>query len=287
MSNLAGKVAVVTGGNSGVGKETAVGLAQLGAHVVIAARNATKANAAVDEIRTRTGAGDRVETMPIDLASFDSVRKFAAAYRNSHDRLDILVNNAGLVLGKRRVTDDGHETQFQVNHLGHFLLANELRDMLVASAPARVVVVSSIAHQQARDGLDFDDLDWSERRYRGFKVYCATKLANILFSNEFARRLAGTGVTCNSLHPGFVASNFARENDLGWWANIGMPLARPFAISAKKGALTSIHVASSDAVEELSGLYFKKCVVAMPSANALDDAAAARLWEVSEKMVAG
>jgi NAD(P)-dependent dehydrogenase (short-subunit alcohol dehydrogenase family) len=287
MSDLAGKVAVVTGGNSGVGKETAVGLAQLGARVIIAARNATKANAAVDEIRTRTGAGDRVETMPIDLASFDSVRKFAANYRDNHDRLDILVNNAGLVLGKRRVTEDGHEAQFQINHLGHFLLANELRDVLVASAPARVVVVASIAHRAARHGLDFDDLDWSQRRYRAFKVYSATKLANILFSNELARRLAGTGVTSNALHPGYVASKFGLENDLGWWAKIAMPIARPFAISAKKGALTSIYVASSDNVADLSGLYFAKSAVAMPSANALDDGAAARLWEVSEKMIAG
>jgi NAD(P)-dependent dehydrogenase (short-subunit alcohol dehydrogenase family) len=287
MSDLAGKVVVVTGGNSGVGKETAVGLAQLGARVVIAARNAAKAKGAVDEIRTRTGAGDRVETMPIDLASFDSVRKFAADYRNTHDRLDILVNNAGLVLGKRRVTEDGHETQFQVNHLGHFLLTNELRDMLVASAPARIVVVASIAHRGARHGLDFDDLEWSRRRYRAFAVYSATKLANILFSNELARRLAGTGVTSNALHPGFVASNFGLENDLGWWAKFAMPLARPFAISSKKGALTSIHVASSDAVAGLTGLYFTKCAVAMPTSYALDDAAAARLWEVSEKMVAG
>jgi NAD(P)-dependent dehydrogenase (short-subunit alcohol dehydrogenase family) len=284
---LAGKVAVVTGGNSGIGKETAVGLAEQGARVVIAARNATKAAAALDEVRSRTGAGDRVETMPIDLASFAAVRKFANDFAQTHDRLDILVNNAGLVLGKRRETEDGHETQFQVNHLGHFLLVNELHDMLMASAPARVVVVASEAHRGARHGLDFDDLDWSRRRYSSFRVYSSTKLANILFSNELARRLSGTGVTSNALHPGFVGSNFARENDLGWWGNIGMPLARPFAISNKKGALTSIHVASSDAVDGLSGLYFKKCAVAMPTANALDDSAAARLWEISEKLTAG
>src|SRR5205085_134561 len=156
MTDLAGKVVVITGGNSGIGKETAVELARMGAHVVIAARNPTRAAAAVKEIKERTRAGDRVETMPLDLASFASVRAFADA----HDRLDILVNNAGGWLGKRIVTADGHESQFQVNHLSHFLLTNLLRERLVRSAPARVVNIASVAHKNARRGLDFDDLDY-------------------------------------------------------------------------------------------------------------------------------
>ena len=282
---LAGKVAVITGGNSGIGKETAVSLAAMGARVVIAARNQQKANAAVKEVQERTGAGDRVTTMPIDLASFTSVRSFAKSYADQYDRLDILVNNAGIVLQKRTVTEDGHETQFQVNHLGHFLLTNLLREQLVGAAPARVVNVASVAHKGARHGLDFDDLDWAHRRYRGYSVYSASKLANILFTRELARRWDSSTVTANAVHPGFVATNWGREGDLGWLWNIGMTLARPFAVSNAKGAQTSVYVASSPDVEGITGQYFIKGRVNGPSAVALDDAAASRLWEVSEQMV--
>ncbi|HYL51056.1 MAG TPA: SDR family oxidoreductase [Acidimicrobiia bacterium] len=284
MSDLAGKVVVITGGNSGIGKETAVELARMGARVVIAARNPTRAAAAVKEIKERTGAGDRVETMPLDLASFASVRAFAGAFTDAHDRLDVLVNNAGGWLGKRIVTADGHESQFQVNHLSHFLLTNLLRERLVRSAPARVVNIASVAHKNARRGLDFDDLDYERRRYRGFRVYSETKLMNILFARELARRWDGTGVSANAVHPGFVATNFAREGDVGWWGNIGMPLTRPFSISVQQGAVTPVYVASSPDVEGITGQYFVKCRVAGPSRAALDDDAAARLWEISAKL---
>jgi NAD(P)-dependent dehydrogenase (short-subunit alcohol dehydrogenase family) len=283
---LAGKVAVVTGGNSGIGKETAAALAQQGATVVIAARNQTKASAAVDEIRARTGAGERVETMPLDLASLSSVREFAKAFPEQHDRLDILVNNAGLLLRKRVETVDGHETQFQVNHLGHFLLTNSFRDLLVASAPARVVNVSSVAHASARRGLDFDDLDWRRRRYRGFAVYCSTKLANIYFTRELARRWNGDTVSVNAVHPGFVGSNFGRDGDMGRLGHVVMLLARPFALSPEQGAQTSIYVASSPDVAGITGQYFVKGRVTGPSAIALDDSAAERLWRASEQMTA-
>jgi|tagenome__1003787_1003787.scaffolds.fasta_scaffold20693415_1 retinol dehydrogenase-12 len=281
---LAGKVAVITGGNSGIGKETAVALAAMGAHVVIAARNAQKANAAVKEAQERTGAGDRVATMPIDLASFTSVRGFAKSFADQYDRLDVLVNNAGLVLQKRTITEDGHETQFQVNHLGHFLLTNLLRERLVAGAPARVVNVASVAHKGARQGLDFDDLDWSRRRYRGYAVYSASKLANVLFTRELARRWDSSTVTANAVHPGFVATNWGKEGDLGWLWTIGMTLARPFAVSNATGAQTSIYVASSPDVDGIAGQYFIKGRVNEPSKWALDDAAAERLWEISEQM---
>jgi NAD(P)-dependent dehydrogenase (short-subunit alcohol dehydrogenase family) len=284
VSDLAGKVVVITGGNSGIGKEAAVEIARLGAHVVIAARNPAKAAAALTEIETRADARGRVETIPIDLASFASVREFANAFTARHDRLDVLLNNAGLVLRKRDVTVDGHETQFQVNHLGHFLLTNLLHDALTAGAPARVVNVSSFAHQTARKGLDFDDLDWERRRYAGFGVYSATKLVNILFTRELARRSDPDVLTANALHPGFVGSNFAREGDLGLLGTIGMPLIRPFAISAQKGALTSIYLATSPDVEGITGQYFVKGKAVKPAAPALDDAAAARLWEISEKL---
>ena len=187
-ADLTGKTAVITGGNSGIGKETAVELARMGAHVVIAARNPAKAAAAVKEVQERTQAGDRVETMPIDLASFASVRAFADAFTQRHDRCDILVNNAGVVLRTRQVTADGHEMQFQVNHLSHFLLTHLLRDTLERSAPARIVNVASEAHRWARRGFDLDDLEWERRRYRSFRAYAATKLQNVLFTRELAQR---------------------------------------------------------------------------------------------------
>ena len=285
MTDLSGKVAVVTGGNSGIGKEAAVEIARQGAHVVIAARNPTKAAAAVTEVETRGNARGRVETMPIDLASFASVRAFADAFTAKHDRLDILLNNAGGVLRKRIVTGDGHEMQFQVNHLSHFLLTNLLHDVLVRSAPARVVNVSSYAHTTVRHGLDFDDLEFERRRYHGFAVYSATKLMNVLFTLELARRENPDVITANAVHPGFVASNFAKEGDTGFFGLL-MPLARPFALSPAKGALTSIYVSTSSDVDGLTGLYFVKGKAVSPSPPALDAAAAARLWDVSAKLTA-
>jgi NAD(P)-dependent dehydrogenase (short-subunit alcohol dehydrogenase family) len=284
MTDLTGKIAVITGGNSGIGKQTAVELARLGAHVVIAARDPAKAAAAVTEVQERAGAGDRVETIPIDLASFASVRKFVETYRVRHDRLDILINNAGCVLARRIVTEDGHEAQFQINHLGHFLLTHLLRETLVRSAPARVVNIASDAHKGARNGLDFDDLDWQRGRYRGFQAYSRTKLMNILYTRELARHCDPGQVTANCLHPGFVASYFGRERDLGWWGDIGMQLARPFAISVQKGAVTPVYVASSSDLAGITGQYFVKCKATAPSDAGQDDEAAARLWKVSAEI---
>lgn len=277
---MQGKVAVITGGNSGIGKETAAALAEMGAHVIIAARNPARAAAAVKELADRVP-GATIEHLPLDLASFASVRAFADTFREHADQLDVLVNNAGGVLRSRTTTEDGHETQLQVNHLSHFLLTNLLREQL-ARARGRVVNVSSTGHTFARLGLDFDDLEWANRRYQGFGVYCATKLANILFTRELATRSAD--VTANAVHPGFVGSNFARDGDMGLLGAVGMVLARPFALSSATGARTSIYLASSSDVDGVSGQYFYKCRVAKPSNAALDDAAAARLWDVSAEM---
>ena len=171
-----------------------------------------------------------------------------------------------------------------MNHLGHFLLTELLRDRLVASAPSRVIVVASDAHKSARRGLDFDDLQ-SERTYRSFGVYGKSKLANILFARELARRLAGTGVTVNSVHPGFVASRFGRDGDTGLLGKLMMPLTRPFALNATQGAQTSIYLASDPAVEGITGAYWVKSAPVEPSNAALDDDAARRLWDVSEQLV--
>jgi len=284
---LRDRVIVITGGNAGIGKETAVGLAQKGATVVITARDQQRGAAALEEIRGRTGRDDeRLVVMPLDLASFASIRAFASDLLDRSDRLDVLVNNAGLVLRQRRETADGFEMTFGVNHLGHFLLTDLLLDRLRAGESARIVNVSSDAHKQARNGLDFDDLQ-STRRYRGFAVYSKSKLANILFTRELARRLDGTNVTVNALHPGFVASRFGRDGDTGRLGDVAMLMTRPFAINAAQGALTSIHVASSPDVDGITGQYWYKCALATPSRAAQDDAAARRLWQVSEQLIAG
>ena len=278
-----GRVVLVTGGNAGIGKETAVALAAMGARVVFTARDAARGEEALAEIRTRSG-NDGVEVVALDLASFASVRDFAKRWGDEHDRLDVLVNNAGLILNSRRETGDGNEMTFQVNHLGPFLLTHLLRDQLVAGDDARVVNVASDAHSSARRGLDFDDLQ-STQHYRGFRVYGKTKLANILFTRELARRWDDTGVIANAVHPGFVASSFGRDGDTGRFGALLFPLLKPFALSPEQGARTQVYVASAPELAGITGGYWVKSAPATPSAAAQDDAAAARLWEVSEELV--
>ena len=285
MTEIAGKVVMITGGNTGIGKEAAVGLAGLGARVVITSRNEERGRSARQEIAERSG-NDSVEVMSLDLASFTSIRSFAADVLDRFDHLDVLVNNAGLILYRRAETQEGFEETFGVNHLGPFLLTDLLLERLRASAPARVVVVSSTAHKSARQGLDFDDLQ-AEHKYRWAKAYGKSKLANIYFARELAHRLDGTGVTVNALHPGFVRSEFGRGGDLGGIYGWGIKyIASPFAISPAKGARTTIYLASSPDVEGVSGGYFYKSKPSTPSTVAQDDDAASRLWEASEKLVA-
>jgi NAD(P)-dependent dehydrogenase (short-subunit alcohol dehydrogenase family) len=285
MTEMAGKVVVITGGNTGIGKEAAVGLASLGARVVVTSRNEERGRSARKQIADRSG-NDSVEVMSLDLASFRSIRSFAADVLDRFDHVDVLVNNAGLILHHRAETQEGFEETFGVNHLGHFLLTDLLLERLRASAPARVVVVSSTAHKSARQGLDFDDLQ-AEHKYRWAQAYSKSKLANIYFARELSRRLDGSGVTVNALHPGFVRSEFGRGGDLGGIYGWGIKyLASPFAISPEKGARTSIYLASSPEVEDVSGGYFYKCKPTAPSTVAQDDDAAGRLWDASEKLVA-
>jgi NAD(P)-dependent dehydrogenase (short-subunit alcohol dehydrogenase family) len=285
MGDLTGRTVVITGGNTGIGKEAAVGVASLGARVVITSRNEERGRAAREEIVERS-ANDDVDVMALDLASFRSIRSFASDLLDRCDRLHVLVNNAGLILRRRTETEDGFEATFGINHLGHFLLTDLLLDRLRASAPARVVVVASDAHKSARRGLDFDDLQ-GERRYRWMDAYAKSKLANIYFARELARRLDGTGVTVNALQPGFVRSDFGRDGDLGRLYGWGIKyLAGPFAISPERGARTTTYVASSPEVDGVTGGYFYKCKPTQPSRVAQDDDAARRLWDVSERMVA-
>ena len=283
-SDLTGRVVLITGANSGIGKETAAGLAAEGATVVVTARDAAKGEAAAAEIRERVP-GAEVELEDLDLASFDSIRSMAGRVLDRHEQLHVLVNNAGLVLRHRSETAEGFETTFGVNHLGHFLLTDLLIERLEASAPSRVVNVSSEAHKMAMGGLDFADLQ-SERRYRGMQVYGQSKLANLYFTFELARRLEGTGVTANAVHPGMVATRFGRDGDTGRLGGRAIALLRPFMRSPAQGAATSIWAASAPELESVTGRYFERCRPAKPSRTASDERAARRLWEVSERLVA-
>jgi NAD(P)-dependent dehydrogenase (short-subunit alcohol dehydrogenase family) len=279
---MAGRTVVITGANSGVGKATAAALAGAGARTLITARNETRGRQAVADIR-RSSRSDQVELVVFDLADLASVRAGASELLDRTERIDVLVNNAGLVQSDRHETKDGFEATFGINHLGPFLLTQLLRDRVVASAPARVVNVASTAHRTAR-GLDFDDLQ-STRNYRGMRAYSRSKLANILFTTELARRLAGTGVTANSLHPGTVASGFARDDDASGFLAFGIKLIKPFILTPEQGARTSVYLAASPEVDGVTGQYFVRCRARVPSPAAQDEATATLLWSISEELV--
>jgi retinol dehydrogenase 14 len=282
VSDMTGRTVVITGGNSGIGKATAEALAGLGARVVITARHPDRGSSAVTDIRRASG-NDNVECVPLDLASLASVRSCADELLDRLDEIHVLDLNAGGVLSRRVETVDGFETQFQSNHLGHFLLSQLLLDRVRQSAPSRIVVVSSWGHTQTRGGLDFNDLQWVFRPYRGSFVYSATKLMNLYFPFELARRLQDADVTVNALHPGFVASGFAMSGDTRL-LRLGIMVSRPFARSPRKGAATAIWLAASDAVTGVSGKYFVDCGEKAPSPDALDVEAARRLWELSAEL---
>ena len=242
------------------------------------------AKRAVADIRARSGHDD-VDLVVFDLGSMASTRQGALAILERCDRIDVLVNNAGVVLSDRRETVDGLEATFAVNHLGPFVLTELLLDRIKDSAPARIVNVASTAHKGARKGLDFDDLQ-STSGYGGMQVYSKSKLANIYFTTELARRLEGTGVTVNCLHPGTVATGYGRDGDSSGVLAFGLKVIKPFILSAEQGARTSIYLASSPDVAGVTGKYFVKCKARNPSAAARDDEAAQRLWKVSEEIVA-
>jgi NAD(P)-dependent dehydrogenase (short-subunit alcohol dehydrogenase family) len=277
------KTVVVTGGNSGIGLETAAQLASMGARVLITARNADKGRNAVAAITERAAGKGSAQLVVFDLADLGSVRRGAAEILEHATRLDVLVNNAGLVLSERSETVDGYEATFAVNHLGPFLLTNLLLDRIRASAPARIVTVASTAHGSARHGMDFDDLQ-SVHHYRAMRVYGKSKLANILFTLELARRLEGSSVTANSLHPGTVRTGYGADGDARGVLAFGIKVASPFFLSAADGARTSVYLASSPEVEAVSGEYFVKCRPRSPKPWAQDQAAARRLWLLSEQL---
>jgi NAD(P)-dependent dehydrogenase (short-subunit alcohol dehydrogenase family) len=274
---MQGKVAIVTGGNTGIGKATVEGLTRQGATVVLACRDLDKGNAAADEVCSRVPAAN-VRVMRLDLASLDSVRVFADAFARAFARLDVLIENAGVSTATRQLTKDGFEMDFGVNHLGHFLLVDLLLPLLKASVPSRIVVVSSSVHTGAK--LDFDDLQ-GEKSWSVFGAYGRSKLANMLFVHALAKRLHDTGVVVNAVHPGVVASELARDLPAPFRL-----LARLFFSSTAKGARTSLYVATAAETGKVSGKYFADSKIAAPAPHAVDDAIAHRLWVESEKMVA-
>jgi len=285
--DVRGRTVLVTGGNCGVGKATVTELVRRGAHAIFTSRDVAKGEAALRDIRAATsgpGAGT-VQVRQLDLASFQSIDSFARSLLDEIAALHVLVHNAGLIQGERRETADGFEVTFGTNHLGPFLLNQLLEPRLRASAPARIVVVASSAHRLAKNGMDFDDLQ-SKHRYGAVDAYCASKLANVLFTRELARRLDGSGVTANSLHPGVIASNFNTDGGTGGLWGFTFKWLRPLLMSPDKGARTSVHVCCEPGIGAVNGAYFEKRRESTPSRAALDNDAALRLWEASESLCA-
>lgn len=285
--SLAGKTAVVTGATDGLGLETAVALARAGARVMMIGRSSTKTAAALSDVRRRSGAegraggGGAVESLLCDLSSQASIRRLAGEILARCPRLEILVNNAGTVSVERQLTADGIERTFAVNHLGYYLLTRLVYDRIVASAPARIVNVAS--HEHYRGTLDLDDLGF-ERGYQILKAYARSKLGNVLFTRELAKRLEGTGVTVNALHPGGVATNI--WSGAPTWTRPFFAIAkRLFMISPEQGASRITFLAASPEVEGTTGLYFEENRPTLPSPLARDDALAARLWKESARLV--
>ena len=278
--SMEGRVCVITGATSGIGRSAARELAALGAHLVIVARSSERANATRREIEEATGSR-AVEVEIADLASQAQVRSLADRLLAAHPAIHVLINNAGLTLSERHLTEDGLEETFAVNHIAPYLLTQLLLDRLRSSAPARVVTVSSDAHRGA--AIPFDDLN-GDSGFSGWVAYSWSKLANILFTTELARRLEGSGVTATCLHPGVVATRFGNEGP--WFIRLFQLVGRPFLIDADRGADTLVWLAASPEVEGASGGYYVKRKLTEPSRAARDPDAARRLWEISERLTA-
>jgi retinol dehydrogenase-14 len=272
---MTGRTVLVTGGSGGIGRATALGLAAMGAHLAITGRDRGRTEDAAREIRA-AGRG-QVDVFVADLSCQSQVRRLAGEVRQSLSRIDVLVNNAGGYWHTRHVTADGLERTFAVNHLAPFLLTNLLLDRLKDSAPARVVTVSS--NVQAIGRIDFEDLQ-GERSYSGARAYNQSKLANVLFTYELARKLQGTLVTANALHPGVVRTSFGAA-DPGAVQRLFTPFMRPFMKTPGRGAATSIHLVSGPELERVTGRYFASSKARSSSRRSYDQAAAARLWQVS------
>lgn len=282
-AKLHGKTVIVTGSNTGIGKTTAVDLAKRGARVIMACRSRERGEAAVADVKRESGSSN-VVFIPLDLGSLKSVRSFAETFLKTEPRLDILINNAGVYLQGR--TEDGFGLMFGVNHLGHFLLTNLLLKRLKECGPSRVVTVSSMAHNFG--SIDFNCLSTHKALGLGtsfvpvLKIYSDSKLCNVLFNHELAKRLRGTNVTCYSLHPGAINSDLARNTNTGL-KTLLLPVSTFFFKNTDQGAQTTLHCALQEGLEPLSGRYFSNCTVRELFGKGTDDAAAKKLWELGER----
>jgi NAD(P)-dependent dehydrogenase (short-subunit alcohol dehydrogenase family) len=280
-AEMQGKTVLISGATNGIGKQTALELARMGAQVVIIGRNKAKTEETLREIQTATD-NQNVHALIADLSSMAEVRRVADDFKRQFSELDVLLNNAGGVFSTRQETVDGYEMTFALNHLSYFLLTNLLLDMLKARAPSRIINVSSDAHRAT--ALNFDDLQFKKTPYGmgGLKAYSQSKLMNVMFTYELARRLAGAGVTANVLHPGFVNTGFGKNNK--GLMQIVMGLATLFALKVEAGAKTSIYLAASPQISGKTGKYFEKSKAKHSSPASYDVAAQKRLWEISEQL---
>jgi NAD(P)-dependent dehydrogenase (short-subunit alcohol dehydrogenase family) len=280
MNDMKGKVCIVTGSNSGIGKETALALAKMDATVVMVVRNRERGEKAKIEIVSRSG-NKSVDLMVCDLSLMNSIRHFAEEFQDRYDRLNVLINNAGAVFSKREVTEEGFERTLAVNYLGPFLLTHQLLALLKSSTPSRVTNLSSGLHKSGK--IDLDDLQ-SEKSYGGMKVYASAKLTVIMFIYELARRLEGSGVTANVVEPGFAATNLGR-NSGSLRSSIMFKMVRPMQISARKAAETSVYMASSDEVKDVTGKCFTKMHETTSAPISYDQQLQKQLWDKTTEML--
>jgi NAD(P)-dependent dehydrogenase (short-subunit alcohol dehydrogenase family) len=280
---IEGKTCLITGSTSGIGKEIAIGLAKMKANVILVGRNKEKCQATLEEICRTASIGtnkNQVSYLLADLSSQASIHQLADQFLDNYESLDILINNAGVFLSRRFTTVDGIEYTFAVNHLASFLLTNLLFERIKASSPSRIITTSSVAHRGAY--INFDNLQFERGRYNGVEAYRQSKLANILFTKELARRSKGSGVTSNCFHPGGVRTNLVQNSP--WYYRLIWAIINPFLVSPMKGADTAIYLASSSKVAEISGEYFVNRMPVSPSGLANDHDVAARLWKISEEL---
>ncbi|XP_077594504.1 retinol dehydrogenase 13-like isoform X2 [Stigmatopora nigra] len=284
-AKLSGKTVIITGANTGIGKETAQELAQRGGRIIMGCRDMEKCEAAAKEIRGNT-LNPHVYACHLDLASIKSIREFAERIKEKEKRVDVLINNAGVMRCPAWKTEDGFDMQFGVNHLGHFLLTNLLLEKLKECAPSRVINLASLAHIVGE--MDFDDLNWEKKKFNTKLAYCQSKLAIVLFTRELAKRLQGTGVTVNAVHPGVVSTQLGRHTGLHQ-SQISSTVLSPFfsllVKSPKLGAQPSVYLAVAEELEGVTGRYYDVMVEKEPAPRALDEEAAAKLWEVNYKCV--
>ena len=279
---MKGKTVVITGGNAGIGKATAINLAKQGAEILITSRSEGKAKAAVEEIKSASK-NENIDFVLINLIDQESVKKAAVEIKTKCSKIDVLINNAGCYLSELELSPQGIEGQFATNHIGHFLLTNLILDNIKAAGKARIINLASIAHKYTRE-LNLDDINYEKEEYGGWKSYSRSKYCNILFTNELAKRLEGTGITANAVHPGGVRTEIAEKN-ANWFTKLGWIVMKPFMVTVEEGAKTSIHLASSPEVEGETGGYWVKCKKYFSNRPSQVESNWKALWKKSEELV--